>query len=381
MRAATGSRAAPGPEPRSRGALRQPRSDAVPIPGVPWPHRPGPAPRRRRHRERAPGGRALSGRSAPGRAPRHHQRPPPLTRARAARDARRRRAPARQARSHLPAARAAAPGTTPLRRLRLGTAQHGSEPAAPPSRSPHRSPGSRSAGASGAPRRPPPGARRGPAAAARGRPALAAPQPAPRGPSRRAPAARSRAALCCRARLLPAAPGAANGARAALPAAPQPGRPPLPPAAAGCRRPGAPDVPRRSPPRAAPAPAPAPSPSGRRGAAQPPLTGWVPRAAAARPGGAGGGCGVPAPARGSLRLTAPCWSRSPEPWQPERERNKRYLLTWALDRDARGLGTQLKGQRTECRRSPAAPSACSPRSLGCFPLPTPTCCPGGDAMP
>ena len=49
------------------------------------------------------------------------------------------------------------------------------------------------------------------------RPARRSPARPPRGPARRAPAARSRAALCCRARLLAAAPGAANGARAALP--------------------------------------------------------------------------------------------------------------------------------------------------------------------
>lgn len=67
--------------------------------------------------------------------------------------------------------------------------------------------------------------------------------------------------------------------------------------------------------------------------------------------------GSPAPRRGSRWLKATSCSRSPEPWKPERERNKRYLLTWALDRDARGLGTQLKGQRTDCRRSPAAAAA------------------------
>lgn len=93
-----------------------------------------------------------------------------------------------------------------------------------------------------------------------------------------------------------------------------------------------------------------------RAAARPPLTAGVPRAAAARSAAMEGQAeDAESPAPGGAR-SAPR-SRSPEPWKPERERNKRYLLTWALDRDARGLGTQLKGQRTDCRHSPAASSA------------------------
>ncbi|XP_074412051.1 uncharacterized protein LOC141731334 [Zonotrichia albicollis] len=67
---------------------------------------------------------------------------------------------------------------------------------------------------------------------------------------------------------------------------------------------------------------------------------------------AGGGCGIPGPASG-LAVPAGAAPLLPQPCEPERHRNKRYLLTWALDRDARGLGTQLKGQRSDRGRSPA----------------------------
>lgn len=301
------------------------------------------------------------------------QRAPPALAARppAARDARRRwaRPPKRGAaawhgalppRGPRSSARRHRNRSSPGPRAALGSARFCSVRGVPPA--PPAVPEPRLRSSPPRSRRPLPGARRGPS---RPRPRCPRPpRPVPsRAPKSRAPPPRPRSPRTRRplprSPLLPR-PASRSRARGCkwrprgAPGAPRPAR--LPAAASGERR-GRPAGCGSEPcPACSPAPGLPPPRRPLRAAARPPLTAGVPRAAAARSAAMEGQAeDAESPAPGGAR-SAPR-SRSPEPWKPERERNKRYLLTWALDRDARGLGTQLKGQRTDCRHSPAASSA------------------------